>query len=381
MIGTEEETKESITMAVVGMKQLLEAGVHFGHQTRRWNPKMKPYIYTERNGIHIIDLQKTVTMLEKAYDFVQDVTRQGGRVLFVGTKKQAQEAVAEEAARAGQFFVNQRWLGGLLTNFQTIQQRLRRLDELEEMRETGMFDRLPKKEQLKLNDEIAKLTRMLGGIRGMRRLPEALFVVDTRKEHIAIHEARRLDIPIVALLDTNSDPDEVDYAIPANDDAIRAVRLLSGKIADAAYEGTQERASVMAEEEAGEEELEAYAGGYSAEPEGYDASIDAIESEPVEIESTEEPLAEEAGPAASAPDDDLVPIAAGGIAEAQVGAPYADQTDVEGAAAGGGHDAPAGLATGDADANLVDTGQDAMAGDIPPAADESRLGVHPDAAE
>jgi small subunit ribosomal protein S2 len=381
MIGTEEETKESITMAVVGMKQLLEAGVHFGHQTRRWNPKMKPYIYTERNGIHIIDLQKTVTMLEKAYDFVQDVTRQGGRVLFVGTKKQAQEAVAEEAARAGQFFVNQRWLGGLLTNFQTIQQRLRRLDELEEMRETGMFDRLPKKEQLKLNDEIAKLTRMLGGIRGMRRLPEALFVVDTRKEHIAIHEARRLDIPIVALLDTNSDPDEVDYAIPANDDAIRAVRLLSGKIADAAYEGTQERASVMAEEEAGEEELEAYAGGYSAEPEGYDASIDAIESEPVEIESTEEPLAEEAGPAASAPDDDLVPIAAGGIAEAQVGAPYADQTDVEGAAAGGGHDAPADLATGDADANLVDTGQDAMAGDIPPAADESRLGVHPDAAE
>jgi small subunit ribosomal protein S2 len=320
-------------------------------------------------------------MLEKAYDFVQDVTRQGGRVLFVGTKKQAQEAVAEEAARAGQFFVNQRWLGGLLTNFQTIQQRLRRLDELEEMRETGMFDRLPKKEQLKLNDEIAKLTRMLGGIRGMRRLPEALFVVDTRKEHIAIHEARRLDIPIVALLDTNSDPDEVDYAIPANDDAIRAVRLLSGKIADAAYEGTQERASVMAEEEAGEEELEAYAGGYSAEPEGYDASIDAIESEPVEIESTEEPLAEEAGPAASAPDDDLVPIAAGGIAEAQVGAPYADQTDVEGAAAGGGHDAPADLATGDADANLVDTGQDAMAGDIPPAADESRLGVHPDAAE
>src|SRR5947209_5476385 len=279
MRGTAEKTKENTPMAVVGMKQLLEAGVHFGHQTRRWNPKMKPYIYTERNGIHIIDLQKTVTMLEKAYSFVQDVTRQGGRVLFVGTKKQAQEAVAEEATRAGQFYVNQRWLGGLLTNFQTIQQRLRRLDHLEEMRETGVFDRLPKKEQLKLNDEIAKLTRMLGGIRGMRRLPQVLFVVDTRKEHIAIHEARRLDIPIVALLDTNSDPDEVDYAVPANDDAIRAVRLLSGKIADAAYEGAQERQSVMAEEEAGEGELEAYAGGYSAEPEGYDASIDAIESD------------------------------------------------------------------------------------------------------
>src|SRR5579872_1593832 len=239
-------------MAVVGMKQLLEAGVHFGHQTRRWNPKMKPYIYTERNGIHIIDLQKTVTMLERAYSFVQDVTRDGGRVLFVGTKKQAQEAVAEEAARAGQFFVNQRWLGGLLTNFQTIQQRLRRLEELEKMRDTGGMERLPKKEQLKLNDEIAKLTRMLGGIRGMRRLPEALFIVDTRKEHIAIHEARRLDIPVVALLDTNSDPDEVDYPIPANDDAIRAVRLLSGKIADAAYEGAQERASTLAKEEAEE---------------------------------------------------------------------------------------------------------------------------------
>ncbi len=264
-------------MAVVGMKQLLEAGVHFGHQTRRWNPKMKPYIYTERNGIHIIDLQKTVSMLDRAYGFVQDVTRDGGRVLFVGTKKQAQEAVAEEATRAGQFYVNQRWLGGLLTNFQTIQQRLRRLDSLERMKETGVFDRLPKKEQLKLGDEIAKLTRMLGGIRGMRRLPDVLFIIDTKKEHIAIHEARRLDIPIVALLDTNSDPDEVDYAIPANDDAIRAVRLLSGKIADAAHEGAQERASTMVSDAADEGvEAESYEGGYSADPEGYDASIDYI---------------------------------------------------------------------------------------------------------
>jgi small subunit ribosomal protein S2 len=366
------------------MKQLLEAGVHFGHQTRRWNPKMKPYIYTERNGIHIIDLQKTVTMLEKAYDFVQDVTRQGGRVLFVGTKKQAQEAVAEEATRAGQFYVNQRWLGGLLTNFQTIQQRLRRLDQLEEMRETGVFDRLPKKEQLKLNDEIAKLTRMLGGIRGMRRLPDALFVVDTRKEHIAIHEARRLDIPIVALLDTNSDPDEVDYAVPANDDAIRAVRLLSGKIADAAYEGAQERASVMAEEEAGEEELEAYADGYSAEPEGYDASIEGIELAPPAITEDELAHAPEAVPnGESAVLEESAPLAApsGGAAEAHVDGPDGDQTDVEGGAAGGGHDAPADLATGDASANLGDTGEDAVAGEIPPAADESRLGVHPDAAE
>src|SRR5438270_1544822 len=239
-------------MAVVGMKQLLEAGVHFGHQTRRWNPKMKPYIYTERNGIHIIDLQKTVNLLEQAYDYIRDVTRQGGKVLFVGTKRQAQEAVAEEAARAGQFYVNQRWLGGLLTNFQTIQQRLRRLEELEQMRDTGTLSTLPKKEQLKLMDEQARLDRLLGGIRGMRRLPEALFVIDTRKEHIAIHEAQRLGIPVVALLDTNSDPDDAVYPIPANDDAIRAVRLLSSKIAEAAQEGAQEYLSTVAKEEAEE---------------------------------------------------------------------------------------------------------------------------------
>jgi small subunit ribosomal protein S2 len=261
-------------MAVVGMKQLLEAGVHFGHQTRRWNPKMKPYIYTERNGIHIIDLQKTVNLLETAYQFVEDTTRNGGRVLFVGTKRQAQEAVAEEAASAGQYYVNQRWLGGLLTNFHTIQQRLRRLDELERMRDTGEMATLPKKEQLKLTDEYNKLQKILGGIRGMKRLPDALFVIDTRKEHIAIHEAQRLDIPIIALLDTNSDPDEVDYPIPANDDAIRAVRLLSAKIAEAAHRGAQERESTLAKEEA-EEGFEA--GQYEAytfEPEGYEASLD-----------------------------------------------------------------------------------------------------------
>ncbi len=364
-------------MAVVGMKQLLEAGVHFGHQTRRWNPKMKQYIYTERNGIHIIDLQKTVGLLDKAYAFVQDVTSHGGKVLFVGTKKQAQDAVAEEATRAEQFYVNQRWLGGLLTNFQTIQQRLKRLNELEQMRDTGIFERLPKKEQLKLGDEIAKLTKMLGGIRGMKRLPDALFIVDTRKEHIAIHEARRLDIPIVALLDTNSDPDEIDYAIPANDDAIRAVRLLSGKIADAAYEGAQERASSMAKEEAEQDVApEAFEGGYTADPEGYDASIDsgepgpAAEAAAVEDEDFAPPVATEAGEA------DLESEAPRTI-DSQV----AETDDAEGVAAGGGHDAPPDLATGAADANLVATGEDAMGGSIPPAADESRLGIHPDAAE
>jgi small subunit ribosomal protein S2 len=363
-------------MAVVGMKQLLEAGVHFGHQTRRWNPKMKPYIYTERNGIHIIDLQKTVALLDKAYAFVQDVTRNGGKVLFVGTKKQAQDAVAEEATRAEQFYVNQRWLGGLLTNFQTIQQRLKRLDELEGMRESGAFDRLPKKEQLKRNDEIAKLTRMLGGIRGMRRLPNVLFIVDTKKEHIAIHEARRLDIPVVALLDTNSDPDEVDYAIPANDDAIRAVRLLSGKMADAAYEGLQERQSTMAKEEAEEGiDLGAYESGYTADPEGYDASIDA----PDDISGQNGAVADDEaeGITATAMDVAVEPASE----DSEVAALQADTTDPEGLAAGGGHDAPEWEATGTADANLVETGADAFAGDVPPAADESRLGVHPDAAE
>ncbi len=284
-------------MAVVSMKQLLEAGVHFGHQTRRWNPKMRPFIYTERNGIHIIDLQKTVTALERAYTFVQDTTRQGGKVLFVGTKKQAQEAVAEEATRAGQYYVNQRWLGGLLTNFRTIQERLKRLDELEQMRDTGVLDRLPKKEQLKLNDEIAKLTRMLGGIRGMRRLPEALFIIDTRKEHIAIHEAERLVIPVVALVDTNSDPDEVTYPVPANDDAIRAVRLLAGKIADAAAQGAQEHASTVAKEEAEEGfEPSAYE-GYTFEPEGYEAAIEVDERASVAAGYAGEEEEEEEGPA------------------------------------------------------------------------------------
>jgi small subunit ribosomal protein S2 len=238
-------------MAVVSMKLLLEAGVHFGHQTKRWNPKMKPFIFTERNGIHIIDLQQTVQRLQEAYNFARDLTRSGESILFVGTKKQAQEAIQEEAQRAGQYWVNQRWLGGMLTNFQTMQGRVRRLQELKIRQERGELEALPKKEAFKLTEELERLNRRLGGIEQMRRLPGALFVVDTRKEHIAVAEARRLDIPIVALVDTNCNPEEVDYPIPANDDAIRAIRLLAGRIADAAIEG-RGFAEALAKDEAGE---------------------------------------------------------------------------------------------------------------------------------
>jgi len=219
------------------MKQLLEAGVHFGHQTRRWNPKMQQFIFMDRNGIHIIDLQQTVTRLNEAYKFVEQLAGEGGTILFVGTKKQAQEAVSEEARRCGMFFVNQRWLGGMLTNFQTIQSRIRYLRELEARRDRGDFERLPKKEVQHLQDDMTRLERTLGGIKDMRRLPNALFIVDTRKERTAILEAQRLEIPVIALADTNCDPDEMDYPIPANDDAIRAVRLLCAKIADAVIEG------------------------------------------------------------------------------------------------------------------------------------------------
>ncbi len=236
------------------MKLLLEAGVHFGHQTKRWNPKMKPYIFTERNGIHIIDLQQTVAKLAEAYDFVRELTRQGENVLFVGTKKQAQEAIEEEAKRAGQFWVTQRWLGGMLTNFQTIQQRIRRLQELKIRQERGEFESLPKKEAQRLRDELARLQTRLGGIEGMRRLPGALYVVDTRKEHIAVAEARRLGIPIVALVDTNCNPEEVDYPIPANDDAIRAIKLLTSRIADACLEGRGVAEALAKEAEAEETE-------------------------------------------------------------------------------------------------------------------------------
>ena len=226
-------------MAVVSMKQLLEAGVHFGHQTRRWNPKMQPYIYMERNGIYIIDLQKTVKKLEEAYNFVRDTSANGGTILFVGTKKQAQDAVKEEAERVGMYFVNARWLGGMLTNFKTMRTRIDRLQQLRKMQEDGTFDMLPKKEVIKLTGEIAKLEKYLGGVQEMRRLPSAMFVIDPRKERNAIAEARKLHIPIVAIVDTNCDPDEVDYPIPGNDDAIRAIRLISSTMANAVQEGRQ----------------------------------------------------------------------------------------------------------------------------------------------
>ncbi len=226
-------------MAVISMKQLLEAGVHFGHQTRRWNPKMAEYIYTERNGIYIIDLQKTVRKADEAYMFVRQVAMNGGTILFVGTKKQAQDSIREEAERCGMFFINNRWLGGTLTNFTTIRKRINRLAELTQMQTNGTFDVLPKKEVAKLKLEMEKLEKNLGGIKNMTGLPSCMFVVDPRKEHIAVLEARRLGIPIVGIVDTNCDPEEVDYVIPGNDDAIRAVKLIAGKMADAVIEGRQ----------------------------------------------------------------------------------------------------------------------------------------------
>ena len=226
-------------MSVVSMKQLLEAGVHFGHQTRRWNPKMAPYIFTERNGIYIIDLQKTVRKIDEAYMFVRDIALEGKSVLFVGTKKQAQDSVREEAERVGMYYVNARWLGGMLTNFRTMQTRIKRLNDIDAMEKNGQFDVLPKKEVIKLCAEREKLLKNLGGIREMKKLPGALFIVDPRKERIAVAEARTLGIPIVAIVDTNCDPDEIDYVIPGNDDAIRAVKLIAGKLADAVLEGKQ----------------------------------------------------------------------------------------------------------------------------------------------
>ena len=240
-------------MAVVSMKQLLEAGVHFGHQTRRWNPKMAEYIYMERNGIYIIDLAKTVKKLEEAYNFVRTLAENGQTILFVGTKKQAADAVKEEASRVGMYYVNARWLGGMLTNFKTMRTRIDRLAQLKKMQEDGTFDMLPKKEVMKLLGEMEKLEKYLGGVKEMKKLPGALFVVDPRKEHNAIAEARKLHIPIVAIVDTNCDPDEIDYVIPANDDAIRAIRLISSTMANAVQEGRQ---GADAEEAASEEEAQ-----------------------------------------------------------------------------------------------------------------------------
>ncbi len=226
-------------MAVISMKQLLEAGVHFGHQTRRWNPKMAEYIFTERNGIYIIDLQKTVKKVEQAYNFVREVTEQGGEILFVGTKKQAQESIKEEAERVGMYFVNARWLGGMLTNFTTIKKRIQRMEQLKKMAEDGTFDQLPKKEVVNLTIEAEKLEKNLGGIKEMKKLPAAIFIVDPKKEHNAVAEARKLNIPIIAIVDTNCDPDEIDYVIPGNDDAIRAVKLITSTMANAVLEGKQ----------------------------------------------------------------------------------------------------------------------------------------------
>lgn len=235
-------------MSIISMKQLLEAGVHFGHQTRRWNPKMAPYIFTERNGIYIIDLQKTVRMIETAYNFARDIAMDGGNILFVGTKKQAQESIEAEAKRCGMYYVNHRWLGGMLTNFKTIRLRINRLKKLQQMEQNGDFELLPKKEVIKLHLEMEKLERNLGGIADMRGVPDALFIVDLRKERIAVAEARTLGIPIIAIVDTNCDPDEIDYIIPGNDDAIRAVKLIAGKIADAVIEAREGQADEEPEE-------------------------------------------------------------------------------------------------------------------------------------
>ncbi|MCR1928836.1 30S ribosomal protein S2 [Enterococcus gallinarum] len=235
-------------MAVISMKQLLEAGVHFGHQTRRWNPKMKKYIFTERNGIYIIDLQKTVKLVDAAYDYMKNVAEEGGVALFVGTKKQAQEAIKEEAIRSGQYYVNHRWLGGTLTNWETIQKRVARLKQINKMEEDGTFDVLPKKEVVGLNKERERLEKFLGGIADMPRIPDVMYVVDPRKERIAIQEARKLNIPIVAMVDTNCDPDEIDVVIPSNDDAIRAVKLITAKMADAFIEGNQGEDQVVEED-------------------------------------------------------------------------------------------------------------------------------------
>ena len=261
---------------VIAMKQLLEAGVHFGHQTRRWNPKMAEYIFTERNGIYIIDLQKTVKKVEEAYYFVRDIAANGDDILFVGTKKQAQDSIKEEAERVGMYYVNARWLGGMMTNFKTIQKRIDRLAQINKMEEEGTFDLLPKKEVIKLKAQRDKLEKYLGGIKEMKKLPGALFVVDPRKEHIAITEAKKLGIPVVAIVDTNCDPDDVDYVIPGNDDAIRAVKLIASTMANAIIEGRQGEDALPVREEEADEEV-------SAE----EVTLEAPQEE-VEEEKTEE---------------------------------------------------------------------------------------------
>lgn len=268
-------------MAVISMKQLLEAGVHFGHQTRRWNPKMARFIFTERNGIYIIDLQKTVVKVKEAYNFVKEVVRSGKKILFVGTKKQAQEAVQEDALRCGMYYVNQRWLGGMLTNFKTIQKRITRLKEIETMKSDGTYEVLPKKEVKHLEDERIKLERFLGGIKEMHDLPGAIFAIDPRKERIAVAEARKLKIPVVAIVDTNCDPDEIDYPIPGNDDAIRAVKLLTAKMADAVVEARMEIEAELAEAALAAQEAGAREEDSEAVPSMADVETKAVPQETV----------------------------------------------------------------------------------------------------
>jgi small subunit ribosomal protein S2 len=265
-------------MAVISMKQLLEAGVHFGHQTRRWNPKMKKYIFTERNGIYIIDLQKTVKLVDAAYDYMKDIAEDGGVALFVGTKKQAQEAIKEEAVRAGQFYVNHRWLGGTLTNWDTIQKRIARLKQINAMEQDGTFEVLPKKEVVGLNKERERLVKFLGGIADMPRIPDVMYIVDPRKERIAVQEAQKLNIPIVAMVDTNCDPDEIDVVIPSNDDAIRAVKLITAKMADAFIEGNQ------GEDQVAEEDFVAEDGGQAT---SIEEIVDVVEGDNASTESAE----------------------------------------------------------------------------------------------
>ena len=265
-------------MSVLSMKQLLEAGVHFGHQTRRWNPKMKKYIFTERNGIYIIDLQKTVRLVDAAYDYMKDVAEDGGVALFVGTKKQAQEAIKEEAVRAGQFYVNHRWLGGTLTNWDTIQKRIARLKQINAMEQDGTFEVLPKKEVVGLNKERERLEKFLGGIADKPRIPDVMYIVDPRKERIAVQEAQKLNIPIVAMVDTNCDPDEIDVVIPSNDDAIRAVKLITAKMADAFIEGNQ------GEDQVAEEDFVAEDGGQAT---SIEEIVDVVEGDNASTESAE----------------------------------------------------------------------------------------------
>ncbi|HHU29513.1 MAG TPA: 30S ribosomal protein S2 [Firmicutes bacterium] len=286
-------------MPVVSMKQLLEAGVHFGHQTRRWNPKMKSYIFTERNGIYIIDLQRTVRMIDNVYAYVRDLVRDDGKILFVGTKKQAQESIQTEAERCGMYYVNQRWLGGMLTNFKTIRNRVKRLFELEKMEEDGIFEVLPKKEVIKLRHEYEKLSKFLTGVRNMSSLPDAVFIVDPRKERIAVAEARKLGIPIIAIVDTNCDPDEIDYIIPGNDDAIRAVKLISGIIADAVLEGLEGRQDqVLFDDKKDEAETQAdtAAAGVSDE----EVTAGAAETSQAATEAAEEAVTEDTAGVATA---------------------------------------------------------------------------------